>query len=272
MRLTILGSGTCASQLPGIPNRYPPAFVVEWGTMTADERVLFDCGEGTRFRLEEAGYDYASLRHVAISHAHPDHCALVHLIQSMLCSGYWGKTRPSEIAVYCPDQIERDFPLVWNFHVPDMQGEYYEFPKPHFHPLSSGQPAISIGEATLSARRVYHGFGRIDSVAFRLQAAGRVFVYSGDTGDCDGIREITQGADVFVCDASARIGDDSSPLQYGHLNPHAAATIAHASGVRHLILTHYTGLDGDDALIADAKRSGYQGKVTVAKDGMRVAA
>jgi ribonuclease BN (tRNA processing enzyme) len=69
MKLTILGSGTDASQLPGIPNRFPPGFLVEWD----NEKILFECSEGIRFRLEQIGIDYASIRHLAISHSHPDH-------------------------------------------------------------------------------------------------------------------------------------------------------------------------------------------------------
>ena len=270
MRLTILGSGTCASQLPNIPNRYPPAFVVEWGTMSDEERILFDCGEGTRFRLEAAGYGYASLRHVAISHAHPDHCTLVHLIQSVYCFGFWGSHRNPELQVYCPDQIERDFPSVWNFHLPDMQEKYFEFPIVNFHSMSSGQEQVVIGGAVLSARQVHHGFGRTDAVAFRLETSEGVFVYSGDTGMCDGIREITRDADIFVCDASARIGDDQAPLQYGHLNPFSAGMVARDSRVKRLVLTHYTGLDSNELLIEDARRSGFMGEVIVAKDGMRI--
>ena len=127
MKLTILGSGTCASQLPNIPNRYPPAFLLEFGL----EKILFDCSEGIRFRLEQAGYDYADIHHIAISHSHPDHFALVHYIQSVLNKSNWGGERfkNKELIIYCPDQIARDFPAYWNIHLPEFEGRYYPFPK-----------------------------------------------------------------------------------------------------------------------------------------------
>src|SRR3989338_2756877 len=115
MKVTILGSGTCASQLPGICNRYPPAFLVGFG----GEKILFECSEGVRFRLEQAGFDYADIHHIAVSHAHADHCALVHYVQSVFCKGLWDKTKPrnEEIQIYAPKQIADDFHNTWNFHL-----------------------------------------------------------------------------------------------------------------------------------------------------------
>ncbi|MFY9457381.1 MAG: MBL fold metallo-hydrolase [Candidatus Spechtbacterales bacterium] len=101
MEVTVLGSGVCASQLPGVPNRYPPGFLVEWGK---DSKVLFECSEGIRFRLEQAGYDYCDIHHIVISHAHPDHFALPHYLQSVFVRGlYLGeKYQNPELHVYCP--------------------------------------------------------------------------------------------------------------------------------------------------------------------------
>ena len=31
MKVIVLGSGVCASNLPGIESRYPPGFLVTWG-------------------------------------------------------------------------------------------------------------------------------------------------------------------------------------------------------------------------------------------------
>ena len=82
MRLTILGSGTCVSQINGIRNRFPPAFLIEDKN---NEKILFECSEGIRFRIEKAGYNYSDIEHIAISHSHPDHFALVHYLQSLFC-------------------------------------------------------------------------------------------------------------------------------------------------------------------------------------------
>jgi ribonuclease BN (tRNA processing enzyme) len=107
----------------------------------------------------------------------------------------------------------------------------------------------------------------MDAVAFRLELPGnKVIVYSGDTGECEGIREISQNADIFICEASAKIGDNVSPVKVGHLNPFLVGDIAKSSNVKKVIIFHYTGLDSDEAIIAECQRAGFGGEIVIAKD------
>jgi ribonuclease BN (tRNA processing enzyme) len=261
MKLTILGSGTCGSQLPGIPNRFPPAFVVEWD----GERVLFDCSEGVRYRLEHAGFSYADLHHIAMSHPHPDHNALVHYVQSVCCWNGWAGPSNNAIAVYAPKQLIADFPIVWKTYVPDdATREHHRWPKLTFHEMPAKK--IEIGSGTLSAFSVYHGFGKTDAVSFRLETPEGIFCYSGDTGECEGIRNACKDADLFLCEASARIGDLENPHNYGHLHPQIVGDIALQSNVKKVVLFHYTGLDSDTAMLEDCRKSGYKGEVVCGKD------
>lgn len=261
MKLTILGSGTCVSGLPDVPNRYPPAFLVEW----ADQKMLFDCSEGVRFRLEQAGYEYTDIEHIAISHAHPDHNALVHFYQSTYVKGKWSPGhQPKPLQVYCPDSLAQSFNTTfWNYLEELGKSKQLYDLDILFHPFST-QREIMIGSAKLVSASVHHAFGSIDALSYRLETEEGVFVYSGDTGDCEGIREISKGADLFVCEASTRIGQDGKA--YGHLNPYEAGDIAKQSDVKHLVLFHYQGFDSDEAMIEDVRRSGYQGEVTIGKD------
>ncbi len=273
MRVTVLGSGTCASHLPGIPNRFPPGFLVEWGKEYA-EKMLFDCSEGVRFRLEEVGVDFSTLGHIAISHAHPDHYALVHFLQAAFCKNMW-TTEPlpqdHEVRVYCPTHIAQDFPQLLALYNPDMEGKFWPWPQVAFQPMSARNEELAIGtDAKLTTADVHHGHGKIEALAFRLETRDGIFAYSGDTGDCEGIRRISQGADIFVCESSANIADTDMPFTYGHLTPHAAGAIAHGSHAKKLVLTHYKGLDSDEAMMEDCKRSGYQGEIVIAKDFLKI--
>ena len=261
MKLTILGSGTCASQIPNVPNRYPPAFLVEFG----QEKVLFDCSEGVRFRLEQAGFQYADIHHIAISHIHPDHFALVHFIQSVFCNGLWGGIMNTNITVYCPEEIKNAYPKLLSLQIPGLDHPgLVDFPKPKF--IVAADRISKLGDSTITAKKVYHEFGLTDAIAFRLETPEGVFAYSGDTGDCSGIREACKDADIFVCEASARIGDETNPTGYGHLNPRLAGEIAMQGKVKKLILFHYTGLDDDQSIIEDCKKSGFDGELVIAKD------
>ncbi|MEP7162857.1 MAG: MBL fold metallo-hydrolase [Candidatus Moraniibacteriota bacterium] len=264
MKLVILGSGVCASQLPGIPNRFPPGFLVEWES----ERVLFDCSEGIRFRLEQAGYDYAAIEHVAVTHPHPDHYAFPYFYQSMCCTGWWGGAKSRGVTLYGPDQLTEDFPVLWKMLTPENDGKFFDLMKVHLRGMSSGKEVAEIGSGKLLAQPVYHGFGKTPAVSYRLETPEGIFAYSGDTGECEGVREVAHGADIFVCEASSRVGDDETSKEYGHLSPYLAGKIALEGGVKKLILVHYTGLDSDDAIALDTRRSGFVGDLVIGKDFM----
>lgn len=264
MKLHVLGSGVAASQLEGIPNRYPPGYVVKWGNNT----LLLECSEAVRFRLEEMGFDYGKIEHLAISHSHPDHYALPQFMIARYCKKLWSAKNDDEITlqVYCPDSIAKDFFELCRLYVPDEQNGAIFRQHLNLHSMSSPGKSISIGGGTLTAEKVRHGFGNVEALAFRLETPEGIFVYSGDTGECSGIRNIVKGADTFLCECSSQIGNNKSPVEYGHLNPRLAGDIAKEGGIRKLVLTHYTGLDSDKEIIQDCRQSGYEGDLDIAKD------
>jgi ribonuclease BN (tRNA processing enzyme) len=262
MKILALGTGTCASNLPNIVNREPPGFLVTVG----DTQILFDCSEGMRFRLEKVGVEYSGIHHIAISHVHPDHFALIQFIQSMFFRRQLlaDKFDPT-LNIYCPDTIANEFDTYWNFHLREWPDKFPTV-KLVFHPMSGKDKAFQIGEVKLSAASVYHGFGKVDALAYRVEAFEGIFAYSGDSGQCEGLDIVSKNADIFLCEASARIGDFTNAMKYGHLNPFHAGEVALKNDVKKLILTHYTGLDKDAEMIAEAKRAGYKKEVIIAKD------
>lgn len=265
MTLTILGSGTCGSGIPHISDRQPPGYLVQW----SDETLLLDCSEAIRFRIEAAGIDYASIHHIAISHSHPDHFALVHFIQSVFCKGIWGGDafKNERLSIYCPDHIAANFDQYWAFHLPELGVEKYPWPTLTLQGMTNPAHSMqAIGEATLQALPVYHGFGKVDALGYRLTTPQGILAYSGDAGMCDSLVELARDADIFLCEASARIHDERNAYAYGHLNPKQAGKIATKAKVKMLVLTHYTGLDSDEAMIASVRESGYTGEIIIAKD------
>lgn len=265
MKVTILGAGTGVSQVPVQANREPPGFLLEWG----DQKLLFECSEGMRFRLERMGYDYALIDHIAISHSHSDHCVLTPFFLALFLKGVVAGDpyKDRTVNIYCPPELARNYPHDWQFHFPDWQGKPLPWPKIVFKAMPPADADFyGIGDARLSARKVYHAHGRVEAIAFRLETPEGVVVYSGDTGDCPGIREISAGADLFICESSAPIKDATAPTGYGHLNPQTAADIAVKAKAKRLALFHYYGVDTDDAIIRECRRAGYQGELILGKD------
>lgn len=263
MKLTILGSGTDASNVPGVPNRYPPGFLIK---TNEGIHILFECSEGVRFRLQQAGVDHAELMHLAVTHSHPDHYCLPQLYQSIHNTRMWsGRYEvPHQLNLYCPKQIAEGFMDLWRLYSPNWP-EGLPLLKLNFTVLPCADP-VRIGNSRLLGLRVYHGNPKIEALAFRLESPDGVFTYSGDTVLCEGIRQAAQGATVFVCEASARVGRHRHELSGVHMSPYVAGLVAKEAKVRTLVLFHYTGLDTEEAVIEDCRNSGYQAEIVLGKD------
>lgn len=266
MHIHILGAGVAATSYlkdtDGV-NKFPPGFLVQWGH---GEHLMFECGEGVRFRLEQMGIDYASIAHVAVSHPHPDHYAPIHFIQAVYCKGIWGgeQFKRDRISLYGPSQLIRDFDALWKIHLPEMDGQY-EWPKMSLTDMKA-MPEVTIGSATLRAYPVYHAFGRCEAMSYRLETPEGIIAYSGDTGECDGVRQAAHGADIFICESSGSIGNTAVTHEYGHLDPATVGAIARDAEVKTLILFHYTGLDTDDAIREAVSDAGFSGTLILGKD------
>ena len=247
-RLTILGSGTCVPR----GRRGPAGYVLEAGS----DLVLLDSGSGTLGRLHQAGLDFRNLTHAIYTHTHIDHTAdLPTLLFAMN---------------YTPD-FERQETL----HVLGPPG-FREFidklaePWPWTRPRGDWLEVRelddeTVGFANLSIRSLAVDHGGIPASAYRIEADGKTVVFSGDTGMCENIVEISRGADLLLIEASFPETQDPS----WHLTAAEAGRIATAAAARSVILTHlYPACDEADMVALC--RSEFDGPVQVAEDLMVV--
>ena len=102
------------------------------------------------------------------------------------------------------------------------------------------------------------------SLGFRIEdSSGKVIVYSGDTGYCKEIVDLSRGADLLILESSFPGGEEIK----GHLTPSHAGDIATRSGVKRLLLTHFY----PECLKTDIEtqcRKTYQGELILATDLM----
>lgn len=245
----------------------PPLFLLD----TSDEPtspawLLFDCSEGARWRIAEAGVDPSDIAHVFVSHPHADHAALPQFVQGRACEAIFRPGRDYTLTLYLPAPSAQALPSLWSWHQPEDHGVATSRYPLHVVPLSQGSEQRPLPNVRLLSFAVHHGHGHNPALAFRVEARGKVFAYSGDSGLCDGLLDAARGADLLVCEASSRIGVDMA-RSYGHLSPQQAASIAKQKGVKRLLLTHYSGLDSAEAMLADARESGYEGELFIGQDG-----
>lgn len=272
--------------MDGQAERAHPGFFVRWGE--GDQHMLFDVSAGIAERLRRIGEKPNRIRNLAISHAHPDHCCLQGFLQTCLCHemrepGFsWdNKDAFPRLKVFAPGHIVRHVPVLNAFHFEGEGEKGLPFPVLECVDMTpkteqGDDPWLhdtSMPEAELWSASVYHDSGKCDALAFRLEAGERVLTYSGDAGfdrghdTSRGLIDLARRTDLFICEASAQIGNEASARTYGHLNPRQAGEIARDAQVKHLVLTHYSGLDSDEAMIADCRKSGFKGRITIAKDG-----
>jgi ribonuclease BN (tRNA processing enzyme) len=260
--------------------RAHPLFLFRYGEKKGEE-ILFECSSNAAERLSDMDVAPYSIGQVAISHAHPDHYAFQHFVQTAHCHilhrpGFDpGKSDLlPRITLFAHDDIiqaQRSlnafyFPETANFAEPGL-------PFPIIRPMICAHKteAHLVGGARLTSYVVSHGFGRVGALAFRVKLPnGLVVSYSGDTGLCKGVFDVAQNADLFICEAGARVGDAAAgqPGGYGHLNPLQAGEIARQARVKHLVLTHYSGADSSGDMITQVRSTGFGRQLSVAVDGL----
>lgn len=128
------------------------------------------------------------------------------------------------------------------------------------HAARPGEPFAAAG-ATVVARE--HAHGNTTALAFRIEDAGRVFVYASDVGYGEGgptaeALDLYRGADALLHDTTYSAADQATRRNRGFSSFDEAAAAAVAAGVRCLVPFHYDqdyADDDVDALVAGCRRA-----------------
>jgi ribonuclease BN (tRNA processing enzyme) len=125
---------------------------------------------------------------------------------------------------------------------------------------------IELGGMRILARKVNH-----PPSTFGLRITGPdggVLAYSGDTGVCDEVVELAEGADVFLCEASWTHDPENRPPNL-HLSGREAGEAAAKAGAKSLALTHLPPWTWPDDMLAEA-REVYDGPIRVVRRGEQI--
>ncbi|WP_020670755.1 MBL fold metallo-hydrolase [Amycolatopsis nigrescens] len=238
MRLIILG---CSGSIPG-PDAAASGYLLE-----ADGFLLgLELGNGALARLQ-AERDPFDLDALLLSHLHPDHCAdfsaLTVLRRYHPAPPY--ETRPRRLPVYGPEDAPQR--LVNAFAANEAErlqtdlSDVYEF-------HTFGEQPQRIGPFEVTAFPVEHP---TPAFGLRISHGGRTVAYSGDTGMCPVLEELSREADVLLCEASWTDAADRPPGV--HLSGREAGAIAARAAPKRLLLTHVAPWTDREAVLAEAK-------------------
>lgn len=241
-RITVLG-GCGAYPEPG---RACSGFLVEWDGF----RLVLDLGYATFPRLLARCPD-GDVDAVVITHGHPDHCADLHALFRMR---FYGGRSDRTIPLYCPSGaldglagLEPDVDLGAVFDLHDLTGDH------------------RVGPFDLTGLPLPH---HVPNAGVRLRSGPVTLAYTGDTGPDPLLAELGRDADLFIVEATDRIGETERP-QRNLLTSGEAGHWAAEAGARTLILTHFW--PGNDRAAAVARaRAGFTGPILTAEEGLVV--
>ncbi len=210
-----------------------------------------DLGNGTLAELQ-CYCDPFLLGALVLSHLHPDHCA--DFTALTVFRRYHPKPskdpKAQRLPVYAPtdaaDRFARAYaPDATELATTDLSDVF------DFHVLA--EDTVAIGPFKVTARKVDHP---CEAYGFRVSHGGRSLVYTGDSGPCDALDELAEGADVLLAEASWT-HEPGRPTKL-HLSGRQAGELAGRAGVRRLLITHVPPWTDREAVLAEARQA-YRG-------------
>ncbi|GAA2700120.1 ribonuclease Z [Micromonospora olivasterospora] len=289
--LVVLGT---ASQAP-TRQRNHNGYVLRWD----DEVILFDPGEGSQRQLLHSGVTATDLTRICVTHFHGDHClGLPGIVQRLSLDRV-----PHPVAVHFPGGGAEYFARLRHassFHETaelrvepiDADGERITLgvgtleARRLRHPIETygyrlvepdgcrmlperlaaygiSGPAVGqllrAGHLDVDGRRVTR-----DEVS--VTRPGQRFAFVMDTGLCDGVYALAEHADLLVIESTFLESEAGLAAEVGHLTAGQAARVAAESGVRRLVLTHFSQRYADARRFADEARRHFDGDLVVAED------
>jgi ribonuclease Z len=246
MKLTILGSGSPEAYA----RRASSGYLLEVG----EDVILFDCGGGVFDNLLRSGRKPSDITHLFFTHYHSDHM----MDYARLVHAAWDEGA-APLKVFGPkpltDITEAYFgrngalnnDLRARTELPQSQQVWVArggtlprpWPAPEVTEIDPGYTYEGNGWR-LSSARANHAQPILECLGFAVEAGGRKFVYSGDTGINPDITELCQDADFLLHWCYRGSGEILHPaLMPFSPDPGEVADMAEKAGVQRLFLSHF---------------------------------
>lgn len=208
LKVTLLGTGVGIPQ----PGRSQSSLLIE-----DEQKLLFDCGAGTLWRLTEAGVSMHDIDTVILTHLHLDHVSdLLALVNARYLMKLPG------LNVYGPEGTEKYFKIMHSAY------PYLEKMEVSDHDLLPGE-TFSLKGFEISTAVAKHS---VTSLGYRMKSGSKIVVYSGDTEPSPEIAALAEGADLLINECSFpepfEVTNHTTPIKLGNM----------IRGVKRIVLTH----------------------------------
>jgi ribonuclease Z len=267
------------------------------------EGFLFDPGEGAQRQMLLAGVAATAITRICVSHFHGDHClGLPGVIQRLSLDRV-----PHPVTAYFPASGARYFARLRHASSFYETAELHETPVTGDGPVATTEAgtlsahglehsvdsygfrlqepdSVTMLPERLAAYRIFgpdvgelRRTGWLDRDGHRVDLAevsaprkGQSFAFVMDTRLCPGAYRLAGDADMLLIEATFLSEDEPLAVAYGHLTAAQAARVAAESGVRKLVLTHFSQRYDDPGRFADEAAAVFSGEIVVAQDLARI--
>ena len=294
--LVVLGT---ASQVPTRARNHNGYFL-RWD----EQGFLFDPGEGTQRQMTLAGVSATDVTRICVTHFHGDHCfGLPGVLSRLALDGVEhpvhchypasGRDAFARLRWLWPDYAEKvlreepaegarailaDEPFgrltaVRLDHGIEAYG--YRLTEPDGRRMlpdrlaAAGISGPAVGELQRTGA-IEHGGRTVTLDEVSVVRPGQSVAFVMDTRLCDGVYELAEGVDLLIIESTFLAADAALAAEHGHLTAGQAARVAAESGVRTLVLTHFSQRYQDPAVFEREARAQYDGELHVAEDLMHV--
>ena len=276
MKITLLGTGSPEAYA----RRASSGYLIEIGS----DVILLDCGGGVYDRLLQSGRLPSDVTHLFFTHLHSDHMIdYPRLVHGAWDEGgaplqVWGPAPIAEITNrYFGPQGALAFDLTARTELSQSQDVWVArggtlprpWPTPVVTEITHGFSHQGDGWRLTSAKAT-HAEPLLDCMAFRIDAGGTSFVYSGDSGINDDVAALSQDADLLLHWCYRPEGARASAGMMALApTPSEIAQMAEKADVKRLILTHFRKSMDDPAAhkaAQDAATAHFSGPFSIAED------
>jgi len=219
MQIQFLGSGDAF----GSGGRFNTCLLVT----TPDDRFLLDCGASAMVAINRFGVDPNAISMILLTHLHGDHFGGVPFF---VLDAQLPRRRSKPLVIAGPPGTKARIAQAMEVLFPGSAGMTLRFPLETVE-LEAEQPR-RLGAAPVTPYLMEHPCGA-PPYAYRIECAGKVVTFTGDTGWTDTLIRAARDADLLISECSAY----DRPIPF-HLDLPTLVAHREALHVRRLILTH----------------------------------
>ena len=214
-------------------------------------KLLLDCGSGVLSRLQTF-VSPKELDAILLTHSHTDHTADIGVLQHALLIGHMSGGEEKCLPIYTHSDDAKFIETL----------QYKSYTK--WEPIKE-DGAVQIGPFLVSAMKTKHS---VPCFAYRIEAGGRVFGFTGDTAFKEKFASFFQGTNVLLSECNFYKGMEAAE-RAGHLTSEHAAVIARDAKAERLILTHLPHF-GNVHQLKDEAAEFFGGEIGLASTGLTI--